>query len=166
MSDPALDPQELAFLAAARHATLATTRTDGGPRLVPICFVVSDAGATDGRLRLHSPIDEKPKQSDDPRDLARVRDLLVLPRATLLVDHWSEDWERLGWLRLETRAEVLEPKPHERAEHEAAVRALREKYPQYATHRLEDRPMLRFTVLRAVSWGNLAGEPRRDQRSR
>lgn len=165
MSEPFLDPPTLAFLAAARTATLATTKADGSPRLVPICFVVTDAGAPDAP-RLHSPLDEKLKRSDDPHDLARVRDLLVLPRATLLVDRWSEDWDRLGWVRLETRAEILEPELHERPEHAAAVRALREKYPQYASHRLEDRPMLKFTVLRAVFWGNLDGEPRRDQRSR
>ncbi|HET7703745.1 MAG TPA: TIGR03668 family PPOX class F420-dependent oxidoreductase [Candidatus Limnocylindrales bacterium] len=155
MSDSVLGPRERQFLATARRATLATTKADGGPRLVPICFVVTEADSTDGLPRLHSPLDEKPKRSTDPHDLARVRDLLVLPRATLLVDRWSEDWERLGWLRLEMRAEILEPDAPERAEHEAAVRALRAKYPQYASHRLEDRPMLRFTVLRAVSWGDL-----------
>lgn len=158
MSDPTRDPALLAFLAAARSATLATTKADGRSRLVPICYVLNEPDPS-GRLRLHSPLDEKPKRSADPHDLARVQDLLVLPEATILVDRWSEDWDRLGWVRLDTRAVVLEPEPHERAEHEAAVRALRAKYPQYATHRLEERPLLRFTVLRAVSWGDLGPEP-------
>ena len=149
-----LDPTVRAFVAASRTATLATTSASGRPRLVPICFVVSPDDP-DGRPRLHSPLDDKPKRSDDPHDLARVRDLLVLPQATLLVDRWSEDWDRLGWVRLETRAELLEPEPHEAAEHADAIRALRAKYPQYATHRLEDRPILRFTVLGAVTWGSL-----------
>ena len=151
---PVLAVQERAFLAAARTATLATIAPDGRPRLVPICFVVSP-DSPDGRPRLHSPLDDKPKRSDDPHELARDRDLLVLPNATLLVDRWSEDWDRLAWLRLETRAELLEPEPRERAEHEAAVEALRVKYPQYGTHRLEDRPILRFTVIRTVGWGDL-----------
>ena len=149
-----LDPRERAFAVVGRTATLATMAPSGRPRLVPICFVVGD-DAPDGRARLYSPLDDKPKQSDDPHDLARVRDVLVLPEATLLIDRWSEDWTRLGWLRLETRAELLEPEPRERAEHEAAVIALREKYPQYAGHGLVDRPILRFTVLRTVSWGRL-----------
>ena len=158
MTDPSgLDPTARAVVAAARTATLATVAPSGRPRLVPICFVVG-ADAPDRRLRLLSPLDDKPKRSDDPHDLARVRDLLVLPEASLLVDRWSEDWDQLGWIRLETRAELLEPEQHERADHEAAVRALRAKYPQYATHRLEDRPMLRFTVLRVVAWGNLDAE--------
>ncbi len=151
---PILDPTMRAFVAAARTATLATTTPSGRPRLVPICFVLG-ADDSSGRPRLHSPLDDKPKRSDDPHDLARVRDLLVLPEATLLIDHWSEAWDRLGWIRLETRAELLEPEPHEAAEHDDAVRALRAKYPQYATHRLEDRPILRFTVFRVLAWGSL-----------
>jgi len=62
------------FLAAGRSATLATLATDGRPRLVPICFVVAADDAS-GRPRLYSPLDEKPKRTDDPRALARVRDL-------------------------------------------------------------------------------------------
>jgi PPOX class probable F420-dependent enzyme len=150
-----LDDSQQAFLAAGRTATLATTTPDGRPRLVPICFVV---GADDplGRPRLYSPLDEKPKQSADPHELARVRDLLVLPEASLLVDRWSEDWSRLGWVRLHGRGELLEPEPHERDEHAAAIAALREKYPQYADQDLENRPIIRVTVDRALAWGNLS----------
>lgn len=150
-----LDAAERAFLAAARTAILATIAPDGRPRLVPICFVVGVDDSA-GRARLYSALDEKPKSSADPLALARVRDLLARPEATLLVDRWSEDWDRLGWARLEARADVLEPAGGEAKEHDAAVAALRAKYPQYAAHRLEDRPVLRFTVERAVSWGNLA----------
>jgi PPOX class probable F420-dependent enzyme len=149
-----LDDRSRAFLGAARTATLATIAPSGRPRLVPICLVVGEDGP-DGRPRLYSPLDDKPKQSDDPHELARVRDILVLPEATLLVDRWAEDWSRLGWIRLDTRAELLEPEPREVAEHESAIVALRKKYPQYADHRLEDRPILRFTVIRVVAWGNL-----------
>ncbi len=152
-----LDPGQRAFAASARTATLATLGPSGRPRLVPICFVVGP-DAPDGRAHLYSPLDDKPKRSDDPHALARVQDLLVLPEATLLIDRWSEDWTRLAWLRLDGRAVLLEPEPHERVEHAAAIDALRRKYPQYATHRLEDRPILRFTVDRAISWGDLAGD--------
>jgi len=150
-----LDDAQRALLDAARTATLATLATSGRPRLVPICFALAPDGA-EGRPRLHSPLDDKPKASDDPHDLARVRDLLVLPEATLLVERWSEDWTRLAWIRLEARADLLEPEAHEQAEHAAAVLALRAKYPQYGAHRLEDRPILRFTVQRVVAWGDPA----------
>jgi coenzyme F420-0:L-glutamate ligase/coenzyme F420-1:gamma-L-glutamate ligase len=147
--------EQLAFATAARTATLATIGTNGRPRLVPICFAVATA---DGRARLYSSIDEKPKRSTDPHDLARVRDLLVLPEATLLVDRWSEDWSRLAWLRLECRGEILEPEPRERDEHAAAVAALRDKYEQYRTQRLDERPIIRFVVHRAIAWGDLADD--------
>jgi PPOX class probable F420-dependent enzyme len=149
-----LEGEQRAFVSTARTATLATISPRGRPRLVPICFVVA-GDAPDGRARIYSPLDEKPKASTDPRDLARVQDLLVLPEATLLVDRWSEDWSRLGWIRLDCRAELLEPEPRERDEHAAAVAALREKYPQYAGQRLEDRPVIRLTVDRVVAWGDL-----------
>jgi PPOX class probable F420-dependent enzyme len=153
---PILPPAEREFVATARTATLATLAPSGRPRLVPICFVVGPDGP-DGRERLYSPLDEKPKAGDDPHDLGRARDLLVLPEATLLVDRWSEDWARLAWVRLDCRGELLEPEPRELAEHAAALAALREKYPQYADQRLESRPVIRFTVFRAVAWGNLGG---------
>jgi PPOX class probable F420-dependent enzyme len=156
-NDPLLDEGQRQFLAAARSATLATIAPTGRPRLVPICFVIQPAGP-DGLPRLHSPLDEKPKRSDDPHDLARVRDILGDPEVTLLVDRWSESWARLAWLRLEARAALLEPGTGDSAEHAIAVAALRAKYPQYAGHRLDERPMLRFTIKRVVAWGALDGE--------
>jgi PPOX class probable F420-dependent enzyme len=151
-----LSAEGRSFVSAARSATLATISPSGRPRLVPICFVVGP-DAADGRPRLYSPLDEKPKRSDDPRDLARVQDLLVLPEATLLVDRWSEDWSELAWIRLDCRGELLEPEPRERDEHAAAVAALRVKYAQYADQRLEERPVIRLTVDRVVAWGALGG---------
>jgi hypothetical protein len=58
-------------------------------------------------------------------------------------------------VRVYGRGELLEPQPHEREEHAAAIALLRAKYPQYATHRLEERPIIRMTLDRAVSWGTL-----------
>ena len=153
-AEPILTAEERAFLSAARTAVLATIDPQGQPRLVPICHVVGDDDRL-GRPRLYTPIDDKPKASQDARRLARIRDLLILPAATLLVDRWDEDWTHLGWLRVYGRGEILEPQPHEVEEHAWAVAALREKYEQYRTHRLEERPIIRFALDRAVSWGDL-----------
>ena len=155
-SSAVLSPAERAFVTPRRDAVLATQDPHGRPRLVPICFVLAPDNGSLGRPRLYSPLDEKPKRSPDPKRLARVRDLLVLPAATILVDRWSEDWDRLGWVRLYAGAELLEPEPRERDEHAAAVAALRAKYEQYASQRLEERPIIRFSIDRAVSWGDLA----------
>jgi PPOX class probable F420-dependent enzyme len=155
--EPILNPEQRRFLTDGRTATLATTAPDGRPRLVPICYIVG----TDDRLarpRLYSPLDEKPKRSQDPHDLARVHDLLVLPEVSLLVDRWSEDWSRLAWLRLHGRGELLEPEPHEREEHATAVADLRAKYPQYVGQDLEHRPIIRMTIDRALAWGDLSAD--------
>jgi PPOX class probable F420-dependent enzyme len=146
--DPNLTPAQRRLLDSSRRATLATIDPRGRPRLVPICFVVG-AGSP---LRLFSPIDEKPKSTGDPMRLARVRDILARPDVTILVDRWDEDWSRLGWLRLGGTARILEPGD---AEHGPAVAALRAKYPQYLDQRLEGRPIIRVTIERATSWGDL-----------
>jgi PPOX class probable F420-dependent enzyme len=153
--EPILTDEERAFLVAERRAILATTGTEGRARLVPVCFIVGEHDDRLGRPLVYSPIDEKPKVSTDPHNLKRVQDLLVLPDVSLVVDRWDEDWSRLGWLRLYGRGALLEPEPHEVEEHAWAVRALRAKYPQYEAHALEERPIIRMTIDRTRSWGNL-----------
>jgi PPOX class probable F420-dependent enzyme len=155
--DIALDDAARRFVADARTATMATTAPDGRPRLVPICFVLADRDDDRGRPVLYTPLDEKPKTVEEPRHLARVRDLLVLPDVTLLVDRWSEDWEQLAWVRLYGTGELLEPQRREREEHRQAVAALVAKYPQYGSHALAGRPIIRIAVERVVGWGRVAG---------
>jgi PPOX class probable F420-dependent enzyme len=150
-----LSDAERRFLDGERRGILATTAPDGRARLVPVCYVLSDRVNSIGRPLIYTPIDEKPKRTDNPHDVARVRDLLVLPELSLIVDRWDEDWTRLAWLRLYGSGELLEPQPHEREEHAAAIAALRHRYPQYATHDLESRPIIRVAVQRVVSWGDI-----------
>ena len=152
---PILTDAERRFLDDQRRAILATTAPDGRSRLVPVCYVLTERLDRVKRPVIYTPIDEKPKRTDDPHDVARVKDLLVLPELTLIVDRWDEDWNRLAWLRLYGFGELLEPQPHERDEHAAAIAALRARYPQYATHHLESRPIIRVGVERAVSWGDV-----------
>lgn len=146
-----LDPHELAFLVAARRAILATTDADGRPRPVPICFVVDAADSA--AMRLLTPLDDKPKATDDKRALARVRDIRARPEVSLLVERWDEDWSKLGWLRLNGHATLLEP--DEVSLLPEAIERLRAKYPQYATHALESSPMIAIDIERAISWGSL-----------
>jgi PPOX class probable F420-dependent enzyme len=141
-----LRPREVALLAEARRAVLATRAADGRPRLVPVTYAF-DADT----CVLYSALDEKPKSAADPRLLARVRDIEERPQVTLLVDRWNEDWTRLAWLRLEGEATLLEPADHSE-EHAYALHLLRQRYPQYATHSLEVRPVVRIEVRRAVGW--------------
>lgn len=157
MPEPVLTQAQRAFFAGERRAVLATTSPDGRARLVPVCFWLSPELDARNRPIVYSPIDEKPKVSSDPRDLARVRDILVLPEVTLLVDRWDEDWSKLAWLRAYGVGEMLEPQPHEVEEHASAVAALGEKYPQYRDHALESRPIIKVAIERVVSWDAIGG---------
>ena len=142
--EPALSIDERAFLAAARRAVLVTIPRSGRPRPVPICFVLDEIDAV-----LFTPIDDKPKRDDDPRSLARVRDIERDPRVAVLVDRWDEDWTNLAWLRCSGAATI------ERAGTDLApiIGALRAKYPQYAAHRLEIRPFIRIAIEQVTAWG-------------
>ena len=85
---------------AAHHGTLGTVHAARGVDAVPVVFVVHDE-------RLVIPIDTvKPKSGPM---LQRLRNLLVDPRAVLLVDHYDDDWSRLWWVRVHGRAEQHVP---------------------------------------------------------
>jgi PPOX class probable F420-dependent enzyme len=155
--DAILSETERAFLSRARQGVLATLAPPGRPRLVPVCFVLDDEHGRVDLPVLYSAIDEKPKASLDPHKLGRVRDLIWAPQATVLVASWDEDWSRLGWLRVDGRGTILEATSRDLVEHRRAVDMLRRKYPQYASHRLEERPIIRFVIEAARSWGNLKG---------
>jgi PPOX class probable F420-dependent enzyme len=151
-----MDPAGRAFIESRRHAVLATIDEAGHARLVPICFAVA-AGA-DWAARgdvLYSPLDEKPKRVLDVRRLARVLDIRARPQVTLLFDRWSEDWSALGWLRVQGVATIPEPDGDDAAEHTIAVRLLRERYPQYASQRIDRAPLIRVALGPTRSWGTL-----------
>ncbi|MGH2631832.1 MAG: TIGR03668 family PPOX class F420-dependent oxidoreductase [Tepidiformaceae bacterium] len=136
-SDP-LDPAELSLLNGTRVAHLATIAARGEPHLVPVCFALV------GGL-FFVPIDEKPKRGGT---LARVRDIQRDPRATLLFDHYDEDWTQLAWLRFDCEARLIES-GHQRPD---ALSALRGRYLQYREMALEQRPLIELTPFRRSGW--------------
>jgi len=144
MSLDVLTGPERAYLAAARVGRLATADAEARPQAVPVCFACHDGAIV-------SPIDEKPKDAA-PDALRRVRDVETNPHVALVVDHYTEAWDRLGWLQVRGRAAVVTP---DDADHGGAVAALRETYDQYESHALAERPLLRVDPSHAVSWGRL-----------
>jgi PPOX class probable F420-dependent enzyme len=104
-------------LTDARVARLGTVTGDGYPHLVPCCF--SLAGDT-----IYSAVDAKPKSTLALRRLANLR---AHPHASLLVDHYAEDWSTLWWVRVDGAGRVLE----DGAERESALGLLATKYEQY-----------------------------------
>jgi PPOX class probable F420-dependent enzyme len=104
---------------AARVARLATVRPDGGPHVVPCCF--ARVGPT-----VFSAVDAKPKSTFA---LQRLANIAARPEASLLVDHYEDDWARLWWVRVDGEARVLDA-----SERDAALAALAAKYAQYAAN--------------------------------
>ena len=132
------------LLRESRVARLGTADRAGRPLVVPVCY------AFDGRA-CFSAIDAKPKRVAG-RDLRRVRNIEQNPHVSLVVDRYDEDWSRLAWVLVHGMATVLD----RGTEHGRAIARLREKYPQYRTMALEDRPVIRVTVERVSSWGEFS----------
>lgn len=106
-------------LRRARVGRLATVSVDAAVRLVPICFAIVDgwvAGA----------VDHKPKRTGQ---LRRLDDIEAVGTATVLVDHYDDDWSRLWWVRIRGRAVVHRDQHDDAAQ--VVLRALAAKYPQY-----------------------------------
>jgi PPOX class probable F420-dependent enzyme len=131
------------FLDKGRVGHLATADRSGAPHVIPVCYAVAED-------TLYVTIDEKPKRRDVP--LKRVRNILENPQAAFVVDHYDEDWRRLGWIMLRGRAEILD----DGAEHDRAQELLRERYPQYRAMNLTDLPVIALRIVRATGWGELS----------
>lgn len=83
--------------------------------MVPITFAVADGAIV-------TAIDQKPKGAGRP---ARLRNIERTPLASVLFDHYEDEWRRLAWVLARGPARVEPPGTH--------VDALVERYEQYAT---------------------------------
>lgn len=115
---------------------------------MPVCYAVDERP---GGVTIWTPLDAKPKTVADVRALARVRDILARPVASLVADRWSEDWDALAWVRLIGEAALVEA-PDDPAGHAVAVALLRARYPQYLAHPLETAPLIRIAVAEWTAW--------------
>jgi PPOX class probable F420-dependent enzyme len=135
----------VALIESERVARLAFVDDDDRPRVLPVTYAVAEDV-------VWSAIDDKPKRAAEP---ARVRYLRRRPEAALCVDRYDDDWNRLAWVQVLGRVEVL---PIERGA--AGLEALTAKYAQYRERR-PPGPLLRLQPSRALHWRS-TGSPRRD----
>ncbi len=130
-----------AVLDAMPVARLALRDMDDHPELLPIVFARA-AGA------LWMPIDGKRKRSG--AGLGRLARLERSPQVMLLLDHYTEDWSALWWIRLRCEARIVVDK---HPDWDAAVEALADKYPQYdEIPMFRDEPILVRYTWTGVSW--------------
>ncbi len=130
-------------------ARLATVDREGSIHIVPIVF------ANLGQ-RIYFVVDRKKKTG---KPLKRIRNLSETHKATLLLDHYSEDWRKLSFLLLDCSAQIL-GSGFELAEKERAAKRFKEKYPQYGRgdyfpKKLDEAIFVRLEPNKAVFWQNL-----------
>jgi PPOX class probable F420-dependent enzyme len=104
-------------LTSGRVGHLATVTPANRAHLVPCCFVLSADTA-------YSAIDAKPKST---LMLRRLENIESNGAASLLVDHYDEDWDALWWVRVDGTGRIVE----EAGERELALALLVAKYEQY-----------------------------------
>ena len=123
------------LLGNARVGRLAMLDEEDRPRILPITFALV------GEV-LWSAIDDKPKRSTP----ARVGRLRRRPEASVVVDHYEDDWDALCWVQALGRVEIAEV-----GDHGDVLAALQLKYPQYRD-RVPPGPLLGLRVERLLSW--------------
>jgi PPOX class probable F420-dependent enzyme len=101
----------------ARVGRLATVGAEHLPHVVPCCFTLSSD-------ILYSAVDAKPKSTIA---LRRLHNLNANPSASLLVDHYVEDWSALWWIRVDGTARII----WAGVEYTRALSELTAKYEQY-----------------------------------
>ncbi len=129
--------EALTRLAGTRVARLATVRPDGKPHVVPVTFALVGGNVV-------TAVDHKPKTT---RDLQRLANIEANRVASVLADHYDEDWERLWWVRIDGQASIYD----EGEVYEGGIEALMAKYPQYR-ERAPDGPLIAISEDRVVSW--------------
>jgi PPOX class probable F420-dependent enzyme len=128
---------------------MATADRDGVPHVVPVCYALAPD-------TLYITIDQKPKRGPTAA-LKRLRNIAENPVVAVVVDHYDEDWTRLGWVMLRGGAEILT----NGTEHDAAQALLKSRYAQLHTMDIAELPVIAVRIERAMSWGNLlVVEPR------
>jgi PPOX class probable F420-dependent enzyme len=122
------------------RAQLSTVNPNGTPHMVPIVFAVAPTGD-----RIYTAIDWKPKTT---QKLQRLENIHADPAVSLIVDHYSEDWSQLWWIRADGNARIVDAGS---AEGTVGTDTLIAKYSQYKNNRPEG-PVIVIDKLSWRSW--------------
>lgn len=134
-----LDPDIAGRAAQARVARLATIRPDRRPHVVPITFDLRED-------TIVTAIDHKPKTT---ARLQRIRNIEANSAASVVIDHYDDDWSRLWWVRGDGEARVVVDGPL----HDDAMERLAAKYPPYRDTATPG-PVIIVVIARWASWSS------------
>ena len=124
----------------APRAQLSTINPNGTPHLVPIVFAVAPTGD-----HIYTAIDWKPKTT---QKLQRLENIHADPAVSLIVDHYSDDWSQLWWIRADGNARIVDAGS---AEGTVGTDTFVAKYSQYKNNRPEG-PVIVIDKLSWRSW--------------
>ena len=142
-----LSDDEWRFVRGARVARLATADREGAPHVVPVVFAVVDGN-------IYVPVDGKQKK--DIERLKRLDNIRENEKVSFLVDHYEDDWAKLGFVMLFGSATIIHADTD--SVYEKAAELLREKYAQYRGAITIHAWMIEITPHRAASWGAMGAE--------
>ncbi|QUR65874.1 TIGR03668 family PPOX class F420-dependent oxidoreductase [Mycobacterium spongiae] len=126
-------------------ARLATITPGGKPHLVPVVFAVGDdLGDAAGEAVIYTAVDAKPKTTQRLRRLTNIENN---PHVSVLVDHYTDNWTQLWWIRADGLATIYRDGEAARA----GYRLLRTKYSQYQSVSLSG-PVIAVAVSKWTSW--------------
>ena len=122
-------------------ARLATVSEHGQPHAVPVVFCEHDG-------LIYSPMDGKRKSS---ARLKRFANLAGNPNASLLLDAYDADWQSLWWVRIDGKADWIEPSA---GAAKTIANRLVAKYPQYHDPALmfDTNSYLRLQPAKITAW--------------
>ena len=129
-------------------ARLATADREAAPHVVPVVFAVVDGN-------IYVPVDGKQKK--DIERLKRLDNIRENEKVSFLVDHYEDDWAKLGFVLLFGSARIIHAEA-DAAAYERAAELLREKYAQYRGPIKIHAWMIEITPHRAASWGAMGAE--------
>ncbi|MCY4382962.1 MAG: TIGR03668 family PPOX class F420-dependent oxidoreductase [Nitrospinae bacterium] len=148
MTKPLLSGDAWAFVERARVARLATAGRDAAPHVVPVVFAVLDG-------KIYVPVDGK--QKNDIERLKRLDNIRENAQVSFLVDHYEDDWAKLGFVLIFGSARIIHAEA-DAAAYEKAAAHLRQKYAQYRGSITIHAWMIEITPHRAASWGAMNTE--------
>ena len=136
---------EVTFIQSQKIARMATVDKSGKPLVLPICY------AYDGNC-IYTPIDKKPKRVA-PMELKRIKNIVINPNVSVLIDRYYEDWTRIAYIIIHGTAIVI----HRGKEYQESLRILSEKYRQYKYMKLSQLglPVVKIIPDRFISWGKI-----------
>ena len=137
------------YLSRAQVARLGTLDSKGLVHIVPIVFANSQNS-------IYFVIDEKRKRTQNLKRLANISEN---PYSTLLVDQYSDSWEKLSYFLIYCKAKILWPGQN-LSEKKIAARLLRRKYMQYQIGQFFPSEIgkaifVRLSPRRGIFWQNL-----------